>query len=97
MPNKAELVKLTDLSNRGKISLNEAEGYLAKKGWKEQERNEALKYMDTVKKEHVKKHPNSNKKSGILLKILILLILFVASVYLLSFYGIIDLSKFMIY
>ena len=95
MPNKAELVKLTNLSNKGKISLNDAEGYLAKTGWKEKERNEALKYMDVVKREQDNKTPNA-KNSGLRysLIVLFLIILCAVAVYLLSIYGFIDLSRF---
>ena len=88
MPNKRQLAKLTKLSNRGKVSLNEAEVYLAKKGWQTGERNEALKYMDKVKKEHASKKPN-HQKSGIVVYIIILIIIVGILAYF-SFSGIIN-------
>lgn len=93
MPNKAELVKLTDLSRRGKVSLNEAEDYLAKKGWKTKERNEALKYIDIAKKEHARK-TKSTKKSGKGVYIIIFIILLIALLYYLSKSGIMSLPDF---
>ena len=51
MTSKAELLKLADLSSKGKISLNQAEGYLAEKGLKGKDRDNALRYIDAVKKE----------------------------------------------
>ena len=66
MTSKAELLKLAEMSGRGQISLNQAEGYLAEKGLKGSKRNNALKYIDAVSNQHFKKQaPNSNKKLGI--------------------------------
>ena len=92
MASHAEIVKLADLSRRGKISLNQAEGYMAKKGWKKRERDEALKYMDTVRREHHKNTHNSNK-SGIGVYVMIAIILGMAALYYLSYSGIINLAN----
>ena len=65
MTSKAELLKLADLSSKGKISLNQAEGYLAEKGLKGKERDNALRYIDSVKKEQAKRQAPNKNKSGI--------------------------------
>ena len=92
MTNKADLLKLADLSSKGKISLNQAEGYLAEKGMKKSERDKALRYIDAVKKEqHSKKQKSNNSKMG--MYILILIILGMVALYLL-YYNKMDYSSF---
>ena len=91
MTNKADLLKLADLSSKGKISLNQAEGYLTEKGLKGKDRDYALRYIDAVKKEHLKQTPNANK-SGIGILVLIILGI-VAVLYYLSSSGKINVAS----
>ena len=91
MASKAELLKLADLSSKGKISLNQAEGYLAEKGLKGKERGNALRYIEAVKKEQVKKQMPNKNKSGIWF--IIVLIILVTVLFYLSSSGIINFAN----
>ena len=91
MTSKAELLKLADLSSKGKISLNQAEGYLAEKGLKGKERNNALRYINAVKKEQVKKQTPNKNKSGIWF--IVILIILVAVLFYLLFSGTINFAN----
>ena len=91
MTSKAELLKLADLSSKGKISLNQTEGYLAEKGLKGKDRDNALRYIDAVKKEQVKKQMSNKNKSGIWF--IIVLIILVTVLFYLSSSGIINFAN----
>ena len=91
MASKAELLKLGDLSAKGKVSLSQTEGYLAEKGVKGKEREKALVYIDAVRKEQIKKQTPNKNKIGI--GFIIILIILVTALYYLINSGIINLSN----
>ena len=91
MTSKADLLKLADLSSKGKISLNQTEGYLAEKGMKGNDRSNALRYIEAVKKEQVKKQTPNKNKSGI--GFIMILIIFAAVLFYLFYSGTINFAN----